>query len=151
MARLHSKKKGKAGRKRPKAKTTPEWLEIKPAEVEEAILQMTKEGMAPTAIGLRLRDNYAVPSVRALLGMTLNAFLKKQGKQATYPDDLLNLIRRAMKIRTHLKTSKKDNHNRVKLLHIESKIHRLVKYYTRNGRLPSDWRYEPEKAALLVK
>ncbi|MFZ8854922.1 MAG: 30S ribosomal protein S15, partial [Thermofilaceae archaeon] len=31
---------------------------------------------------------------------------------------------------------------------VESKIHRLVRYYKREGVLPPDWRYEPEKIVL---
>jgi small subunit ribosomal protein S15 len=34
---------------------------------------------------------------------------------------------------------------------IESKIRRLVKYYTKNNVLPEGWRYDPKTAALLVK
>jgi small subunit ribosomal protein S15 len=34
---------------------------------------------------------------------------------------------------------------------MESRIRRLVKYYVREGVLPQGWRYEPKKAALLVK
>lgn len=148
---MHSKKKGKSGRKRPKTKKASEWSDKKPEEIKKLILQMTKEGMPTSRIGLTLRDKYAVPSVRAQIGMTINQFLKKEGKLSTYPEDLLNLIRKAVRMRSHLKASRKDKHNKVKLIHIESKIHRLVKYYTSVRRLPADWRYDPEKAALLVK
>ena len=54
-------------------------------------------------------------------------------------------------MREHLRTNRSDRHNRTKLIHVESKIGRLVKYYTRNGRLPADWKYDPETAQLLVK
>lgn len=151
MARMHSKKKGKSGRTRPKTGALPAWVDAKPEDVQQSILQMAQEGLSPTAIGLTLRDQYAIPAVRPLLGMSLTAFLKKQGKLAVYPDDLINLIRKAVRMRGHMKTARKDRHNQVKLSHVESKIQRLVKYYTRSGRLPSTWRYDPEKAALLVK
>ena len=151
MARMHSKRKGKSRRTRPKANAPPAWLDKKPEEIKELIMNMNKEGLPSARIGLLLRDRYGLPSVRAASGMTISQILKKENKLPTYPDDLINLIRRAVGLREHLKVAGKDKQNKVKLMHIESKINRLVKYYTREGRLPTDWRYEPEKAALLVK
>ena len=55
-----------------------------------------------------------------------------------------------MGVRKHLKENKRDKSNAIKLSHVESKIKRLVVYY-RGKKLPKDWKYEPEKAALLVK
>lgn len=151
MARLHSRKKGKAGRKRQKPKTAPKWFAANPQEVKEEILKMVRAGVQPSKIGIILRDKYGIPTVKVALGVSLSQFLKKEGVAQEYPEDLLSLIRRAVKVSAHLKTSKKDVHNKVKLSHIESKISRLVKYYTHNGRLPSDWKYDREKAVLLVK
>ena len=151
MSRLHSRKKGKSGSKRPKSAASAKHVEMPKEELEEIIVKMVKEGVPEAKIGLALRDKYAIPSVKSVLGISLTAFLKKKNLLSEYPSDLLNLIRKAVHVRDHLKVSKKDKHNKIKLLHIESKIHRLVKYYTGQGRLPSDWRYESEKAALLVK
>lgn len=151
MARLHSKKHGKSGRKRPKAKVPPKWLEFSAEEVKEIIRDLVKKGTSPTMIGLILRDQYAIPAVKPILGKTLNAFLKEENLLPQYPDDLLNLIKKAVRMRNHLKNNKADVHGKVKLLHVESKIRRLVKYYVRNGRLPANWTYDPETAALLVK
>ena len=33
----------------------------------------------------------------------------------------------------------------------ESKIKRLIKYYKKSGRLPEDWKYEPEKIKLYIE
>ncbi len=151
MARLHSRKKGKAGRKRPKAKTAPKWFVANQNEVKEEILKMLKAGVPLSKIGILLRDKHGVPTVKSALGISLSQFLKKEGVVEGYPEDILNLIKKAVKVRAHLKTAKKDIHNKVKLSHIESKISRLAKYYTSTGRLPSGWKYDPEKAVLLVK
>jgi len=151
MARLYSKKKGKSGTKRPKPKANPEWVDAEPEEIKALILKMSKEGIPSAKIGMMLRDMYGVPSVRTLIGMTVGQFLKKEGAQPEYPEDLLSLIKKAVRMREHLKASKKDVKNKVKLGHVESKINRLVKYYSKKGRLPGGWKYEPEKAALLVK
>ncbi len=151
MAKLHSKKKGKSGSKRPKAKVSARQVDVPKEQVEEMVVKSVKEGVPFAKIGLILRDKYAVPNVRAALGVKLRGFLKTQDALPEYPPELLDLIRKAVRIRNHLKASNKDVHNKVKLIHIESKIHRLVKYYTNKKILPADWKYNPEKAALLVK
>jgi len=151
MARLHSKKKGKAGTKRPKSRTVPEWSPLKKAEMTEIILRMAREGVPPAKIGLTFRDQHGVANLRAQLGMTLGRFLKAEKATQEYPEDLLNLIKKAVRLSSHLKNAKNDTHNAVKLGHVESKINRLVKYYSSKGALPADWRYNREKAALLVK
>ncbi|MBI5226968.1 30S ribosomal protein S15 [Candidatus Micrarchaeota archaeon] len=150
MARLHSKKKGKAGTKRPKSKVAPNWSDEKKAELTPLIVKMSKEGVPQSKIGLYLRDQKGVPNIRATLGMTLGAFLKKENAAPEYPEDLLSLIRKAEIIKTHLKTSKKDLHNKVKLSHVESKIHRLSKYYSSKGILPKGWNYA-NQVSLIAK
>ena len=150
MARMHSRKKGKSGRKRPKAKTSPKWLDVDKAEIEETILKMAKEGVPPSRIGLVLREKYGIPAAKQLLGMSLAAFLKKNNVAAEYPEDFLELIKRAVRMNRHLKT-RRDVHNKTKYLHVVSKINRLVKYYIKEGVLPAGWKYDAEQAELLVK
>ncbi len=150
MARLHSKKKGKAGSKRPKSKVEPNWSEAKKNELGPVIVKMSKEGVPQSKIGLFLRDHKGVANIRGTLGMTLGAFLKKENATPEYPEDLLSLIRKAEVMKTHLKTSKKDLHNKVKLSHVESKIHRLSKYYASKGVLPKGWNYA-DHASLIAK
>ncbi len=151
MARLHSRKKGKSGTKMPKSRVKPDWVGIGKKEVEEIIAKMAKEGMPPARIGLLLRDKYGIPSVYPFLGMRLSAFLKKNGLAAQYPQDFLDLIKKAVRINKHLKGSKKDVHNRTKYLHVVSKINRLAKYLKKQKVLPQDWKYDAEQAELLVK
>ncbi len=152
MARLHSRKKGKSGTKRPRSPASPEWFDVDENEIKEMITRMAKEGIPPSKIALTLRDQYAIPDVRYVLGMSITAFLKQENVMPQYPEDLMNLIRKAVRMRNHLKSiGKRDLHNKVKLGHVESKINRLVKYYHSNGALPKDWKYNPDTAALLVK
>ncbi|MBM3228953.1 30S ribosomal protein S15 [Candidatus Parvarchaeota archaeon] len=151
MARLHSKKHGKSGSKKPANKTSPEWVGYSAHEVEDLVMKLRKEGMEIAQIGQKLRDVYGVPSVRNVAGKSITKIVKASGQKLEYPEDLLSLIRRAVNVRKHLGANKQDNHNKVKLRHIESKINRLVKYYGNSGKLPDGWIYEPEKAALLVK
>lgn len=151
MARLHSKKGGRSGTKRPKAKVAPKFVGKSSQEVRDEIVKMAKAGVPPSKIGIALREVHNVPSVRALTGSRMTSLLKKENALPEYPEDLISLIKKAVKMRAHLKNAKADTHNKVKLLHVESKIGRLAKYYAGKGRVPKGWRYEPESAALLVK
>ena len=151
MARLHSKKHGKSGSRKPVSRVVPDWVEYKAHEVEELVVKLGKEGISPTAIGLKLRDQYGIPSVQTITHKSVSQVLQDGGVKVEYPDDVMSLIERAMRMRAHLKTNKQDMLNRTKLLHVESKIKRLAKYYTTHGQLPADWKYDPAKAALLVK
>lgn len=150
MARMHSRRKGKAGSKRPVVKGKLDFLSYGKEEIEELILKLRKEGNSPSKIGLILRDSYGIPSVKDATDEKIVEILKKNNLAPEIPEDLGNLIKKAIKLRKHLEKNKKDLHNKRGLQLIESKIYRLVKYYKNVGKLPSEWIYEPEKATLMV-
>ncbi len=81
----------------------------------------------------------------------ITAILKRNEQAQEYPEDIMNLIKRAVNIRDHLKENPKDLHTKRGLTIIESRIRRLGKYYVNDGELPEGWRYDPQEAALLVK
>jgi small subunit ribosomal protein S15 len=58
------------------------------------------------------------------------------------PEDLATLVKKAEDLRKHLGKNKKDYVNKRSLAMVESKIHRLVKYYRGNGQLKPDWEYK---------
>ena len=129
----------------------PEWVTYSDEEIEEMILKFNREGKSTSEIGIILRDQYGIPSVKDVTGERITEILRRNGQAGDYPEDLMNLIRRAVNIRDHLEENPKDLHSKRGLMTIESKIRRLVKYYTRNNILPEGWRYDPKTAALLVK
>ena len=133
------------------AAKAPEWVEQNPEEIEELIVKLHKEGKSTSEIGIILRDQYGIPSTKSVMGQKITEILEKNGEVFEYPEDLLNLIKRAINIREHLEENPKDIHSKRGLIKIESKIRRLVKYYTRNNVLPEGCRYDPKEAALLVK
>ena len=75
MARLHSKKRGKSGSKKPAVKSVPEWVEYSAHEAEEFVAKMGKEGQGPAAIGMALRDTYGIPSVQNLCGKSISEIM----------------------------------------------------------------------------
>lgn len=150
MAKLHSKKRGKSGSIRIKGKELPKDVP-KPEEVENLIVKLAKEGNNATTIGLILKEEHKVPSVRAVCNKTVTSILKENGVKIDYPDDILTLIKKAVGMRKHIINNNRDTHNKTKLIHVESKIRRLASYYTKNGKLPADWKYDPDTAVLIVK
>lgn len=151
MAKLHSRKKGKSGSNPPKRSGKPEWDAASEDEVAEVIRRLAREGVPPAKIGLILRDQHGVPLVERTLGMSMREFLEKEGLLPKFPEDLLSLIKKAVGMREHMRQNSADTHNKVKLIHVESKIHRLSQYYRKAKRIPAGWRYDPETAALLIK
>jgi small subunit ribosomal protein S15 len=129
----------------------PEWVTLKPEEVEELVVKFAKEGYQSAMIGMILRDTYGIPDVKLITGKKISQIMKEHGVYPEVPEDLLNLMKRAVNLRNHLEQHPKDLHSKRGLQLIESKIRRLVKYYKEKGVLPMDWRYTPEKARLLVE
>lgn len=150
MAKIHSKKRGKSKSRKPRTveKTSKKHSD---KQVKEMIIELSKKGMRVSEIGKKLRDEYGIGDVRAYLGKRMVAFMKEEKASTEYPQDLLDLIRKAVRMRGHMKNNKTDKHNKVKLSHVESKIHRLVKYYKKEKTLSADWKYDPETAQLLLK
>lgn len=150
MARIHARRKGKSGSKHPTRTSKPEWVTYEAKEIEELIVKLAKDGNTQSKIGLILRDQYGIPSVKDVTGKKVGFFLKKNNMLSEIPEDMQNLIRKAVNLIKHLEQHKKDKHNRRGLHLIESKIRRLAKYYKKEGRLPQDWAYDPEKARLMA-
>lgn len=151
MARIYSRKKGKSGSHKPPIKVVPRWLKMKKEEVENLVEKLARERLNSAQIGLILRDQYGITDVKTVTGKTITQIMKERKLYPEIPEDLLNLMRKAVKLRAHLEKNKKDKHSLRGLQNLESKIKRLGKYYSRKGVLPPDWEYSPEKAKLLVQ
>jgi len=151
MARLHTHKRGRSGSIRPSHKKAPSWVPYPPEWVENKVVELARQGTPQSLIGVILRDKYGIPLVKLVTGKSITQILKEHDLASSVPEDLANLIRRALNLRKHLSIHKKDLHSKRGLQLIEAKIHRLVKYYRRVGVLPADWKYKPETAHLLIR
>jgi small subunit ribosomal protein S15 len=149
MARMHSRKKGKAGSKKPSVPA--KWVEYKDKEVERLVVKLRKDDLQSSDIGRILRDQYGIPSVRTITGKTITKILEENELLPEMPEDLLNMLKNAVSLRDHLVKSKRDYTSKHGLELLESKIRRLIKYYVKTKRLPKDFKYEPERAKLLVE
>ncbi|MEE8183398.1 MAG: 30S ribosomal protein S15 [Thermoplasmata archaeon] len=151
MARMHAKKKGKSSSTRPYLTENPKWVKPKPKEIEDLVVRFSKEGLSSALVGLRLRDQHGVPSVRLATGKSISQILMENELTPSLPEDLANLMRKAVHLNGHLKTNPKDLHNKRGLHLIEAKIRRITKYYIRTGVMPKDWKYSIETAELQLK
>lgn len=152
MARIHARRKGKSGSKHPaERKAHPDWSSLNPREVEAHVIELGKKGHSTSEIGMIIRDQYAVPDVKVATGKKISKILAANNIKPEIPEDLKNLISRALQLRSHLDENKKDLKNKRNLQLTESKIRRLAKYYIKSNILPDDWKYSPKTAKLLFE
>ena len=129
----------------------PEWVPLTATEIEDLIVQFTENGMVSARIGLVLRDQYGVPNVRLATGKTVTEIMKEKGVMPDLPEDLSNLMRRAISLNVHVKNHRGDVANIRGLNLIEARIRRLERYYKKNGGLPQTWKYSLSNAEIMLK
>ena len=151
MARMHSNGKGSSGSKKPDSTAPSAWSNSDKKEVEKLIVELSNAGYSNASIGTILRDRYAVPDVRLVMGERISKILLRNDITTSYPEDMMNLMRRALGLIDHLNNNSKDLHNRRQLSLCESKIRRLSRYYKRNGTLPDSWTYKRDQLRLMVE
>jgi Ribosomal protein S15P/S13E len=142
--------KGKSHSIRPARAGAPKWVRLTREEVEMLVEELVKRGYTPSMIGIILRDQYGIPLVRQIVGKKVTQILEERGLAPQIPEDLFNLIRKAVNIRRHINEYPRDKTAKKGLEEVESKIRRLARYYKSVGRLPQEWAYDPAKAELLV-
>jgi small subunit ribosomal protein S15 len=145
---MPKQEKGKSHQIRPVSKRPPSWCKYQPEEVEALVIKLAKEGNPPSQIGTILRDQYAIPLVKPITGKTITKILKDAGLASAMPEDLANMLKKAESLAVHLERNKKDLHNKRALQILEAKIHKLSRYYKREGVLPPTWKYEPKIASI---
>ncbi len=151
MARMHTRRKGKSGSKRPMISENPSWVPLNATEIEDLVEKLANDGMLSAKIGLVLRDQYGVPNVKLATGKSITQIMAEKGVASSLPEDLSNLMRRAIDLNVHLRDNKGDVSNKRGLNMIEAKIRRLERYYKRIGTLPADWKYSLKNAELMLK
>lgn len=150
MARMHSRKKGKSGSKKPPKDKKLTWLIYDKKEIEQLVVKLAKAGKTTSEIGIALRDTYGIPDVKKLTGKKITKILYENNLPKKLPEDLIALIKKEILLFKHLEKNKKDMPAKRGLQLTESKIKRLTKYYKRNGILPKEWGYNKEQAQLIV-
>ncbi|KAI7106680.1 40S ribosomal protein, partial [Hortaea werneckii] len=125
MGRLHSKGKGISDSAIPYSRTPPAWLKTTPDQVVDQICKLARKGATPSQIGVVLRDSHGVAQVKIVTGNKILRILKGNGM--------------AVAVRKHLERNRKDKDSKFRMILIESRIHRLSRYYKKVGALPPTW------------
>ena len=150
MARMHSRKRGKHGSKKPAKKTVPSWVLYDAKKTELLLAKLAKEGKSTSQIGIILRDVYGIPNISALCGKSISAILKEKKLLLDVPEDLAALLKRYASVKKHIEANKHDETAKRGLLLTHSKMGRLVKYYKRSGRIPETWKFDAERAEFFA-
>jgi small subunit ribosomal protein S15 len=145
---MPKQEKGKSHSIRPVSRRPPSWCKYEPEEVEAFIIKLAKEGHNASSIGTILRDQYAIPLVKPITGKKVSKTLKEAQLLPSMPEDLANLIKKAQSMAVHMDKNKKDAHNKRNMVLLEAKIHKLSRYYKREGVLAKNWKYTPKIASV---
>lgn len=155
---MPKQERGKAHQIRPVGKRPPNWCKYQPEEVEALVIKLAKAGNSASRIGTILRDGSmrdptipqapTIPLVKPIVGKTITEILRESGLAPTIPEDLGSLIRKAGSLAVHHEKNRTDLNNKRALQIIEAKIHKLSRYYKREGKLSKSWRYEPKIASI---
>ena len=150
MGRMYGRGKGISKSSVPYKKSAPRWMSVNSEEIKDKIAFLAKKGYFPSQIGVILRDTMAIPQQHLITGAKVLRILKKKGIAPEIPEDLYYLMKRAVNMRKHIEKNNADKALKYRLILVESRIYRLVRYYKLNGQLPPTWKYNYKSAIALV-
>ena len=154
MARMHTRRRGSSGSDKPATDENPEWSDVDVEDIESRVVELAEQGNDPSVIGLKLRDEgvkgVPVPDVKLATGKKVTEILAEHDARTDLPEDLRNLMARAVRLREHMADNGQDPQNKRALQNTESKIRRLVNYY-RGDELDEEFTYTYENAAELLE
>ncbi len=145
MSRMHKEAHGSSGSSKPVEKGNPNWVEFEEDEIIEIILELREEGYDPAQIGLRLRDQYGIPSVKQATGKKLTEILEEKDEAPDMPEDLKNLVEKAESIQDHMSENPSDEQAQRQLELTKAKVRKVADYHRENGNIPEDWEYEADQ------
>ena len=148
MGRMHTHRHGKSHSIRPATLRAPSWITQSPKDIEELVIKYSKDGLTPSQIGNKLRDQHSIPLIKPITKKTIGEILSENKLQAEMPEDLENIVKKAVGLQKHLKANKGDSRNVRSLELIEAKVHRLSVYYKKIDRIPKNWKYKSVVAQL---
>lgn len=87
------------------AEKKPEWVKMKPAELEKIIVDLAKQGESPAKIGLILRDKHGIPKAK-VLGKRISKILKEA--KIEFKSEEKEIDEKLDQLKTHLAKNKHD-------------------------------------------
>jgi small subunit ribosomal protein S15 len=151
---MHTRRRGSSGSDKPATDEPPEWSDVEAEAIEDRVVELAEQGHDPSQIGMKLRDEGVqgtpIPDVKAATGKKVTEILEENDAAPEVPEDLYNLLERAIRLRDHMDANPTDYQNKRALQNTESKIRRLVNYY-RGDELDEDFKYSYDVAQRLVE
>lgn len=89
-----------------KAKTQAEWIKMKPADMEKMVVELAKQGVPAEKIGIILRDQHGIPSVKEF-GKKMGKILKENGLEND--SEKKNFIKKMDNLKKHIEKNKLDH------------------------------------------
>jgi len=83
----------------------PEWVKMKPAELEKLVIELGKKGETPAKIGNILRDKHGIPKAK-LVGKKISIILKEN--KITYTTERDAMEAKIKKVEAHALKNKHD-------------------------------------------
>ncbi len=151
---MHTRRRGSSDSDKPAADDPPEWSDVDSEAIEQRVVELAEQGHEPSEIGIKLRDEGVqgtpIPDVSLATGKKVTEILDDHDAAPELPEDLRNLMARAIRLREHMEDNPVDHQNKRALQNTESKIRRLVDYY-RGDELDADFTYSYDVAVELLE
>ena len=151
---MHTRRRGSSGSDKPVADDPPEWSDVDEDAIEERVVELAENGHSPSVIGQKLRDEGVqgtpVPDVKLATDRKITEILEANDAGPDLPEDLRNLMERAVRLREHMDANPTDHQNKRALQNTQSKIRRMVDYY-RGDELDDDFTYSYDTAVELLE
>lgn len=145
MSRMHNQGRGSSGSDKPVNKKNPRWVDYSEDEIVDLVVKLRKDGKDPSEIGMVLRDQYGVPSVKQITDMKVTEILEEEGLKPDLPEDLANLVEKEENLQEHIEENQKDEEAIRQMELTEAKIRKIASYHRDEGNIPQDWKYEREE------
>ncbi len=146
---MHTRRRGSSGSDKPAADEPPEWSDVDDEAIEARVVELAEQGHDPSQIGMKLRDEGVkgtpIPDVKLATGKKVTEILEENDADSDLPEDLRNLMERAVRLREHMEENPQDHQNKRALQNTESKVRRLADYY-RGDELDEDFTYSYDDA-----
>jgi small subunit ribosomal protein S15 len=151
---MHTRRRGSSDSDKPVADDPPEWSDVDEDAIVDRVVELAEAGHSPSVIGQKLRDEGVegtpVPDVKLATGQKITEILEANDAAPELPEDLRNLMERAVRLREHMDENPTDHQNKRALQNTQSKIRRLVDYY-RGDALDEDFTYSYDTAKELLE
>jgi small subunit ribosomal protein S15 len=151
---MHTRRRGSSDSDKPVADEPPEWSDVDAEAIEERVVELAEQGHSPSEIGLKLRDEGVqgtpIPNVKLATEKKVTEILEEREAAPDLPEDLRDLMERAIGLREHMAENPNDHQNKRALQNTEAKIRRLVDYY-RGDEVVADFTYSYDTAKELLE